>query len=362
MYTEKLVTPHPATASEQRQQQTLAQSIETIPHLSNEAAQAEIVECAEQVAQTVSETLAYQSFADKSRTLSPEQLATDQISNCYGFTVVASECLESVGVPHWIGYVNDHACCIVTDEKRSFAWFMSAVSPRMNTMLDATIYTEELQTADQSIEQYGRAVIKFKSHEFIDSIDTISNASLLSKNEWLTTQSRTTAHYATTDEMAHLRQMRSMNLHMSLFSPQAGREMLEHYASMIDCVRHNQFAKAYKHIAALRGSYPEIDVRVQKADIEAAIQRYGSLGLVTLAEKSIESLRESVQISKDPRHDIWTGDKFRKIARHTGSIVCAQQAVAAYSQALKTTKYPKVVEQKLSKSQALLDQLQPTDD
>ena len=72
----------------------------------------------------VRQTLEFEDMDEATPLLTAELLTQREKANCYGYTIVASECLDQIGVEHYVGYVNQHAVVMLFDRtsgsKRSF--------------------------------------------------------------------------------------------------------------------------------------------------------------------------------------------------------------------------------------------------
>lgn len=81
------------------------------------------IEAAILVGHLVRQTLEFAPTTDGTPLLTAESIAERETANCYGYTIVASECLDQIkGLEHYIGYVNQHAVIMLFDRpsQRSF--------------------------------------------------------------------------------------------------------------------------------------------------------------------------------------------------------------------------------------------------
>ena len=67
------------------------------------------VEAAYATGLLVRQTLFYDRYKDRSDWVTAEDVAVDQTTNCHGYSIVTSECLDHIGVPHYISYANTHS-------------------------------------------------------------------------------------------------------------------------------------------------------------------------------------------------------------------------------------------------------------
>lgn len=69
------------------------------------------------IANIVHDSLSPKTVARRTTLLTPESLAESEEANCYGYTVVLSECLEKAKIEHFVGFVNGHSFVLLHDEQ-----------------------------------------------------------------------------------------------------------------------------------------------------------------------------------------------------------------------------------------------------
>lgn len=102
---------------ESRQLRAIEAEYEQSPKTFDDAAKAAML-----VASLVRETLDFASTGHFSQPLRAEIIAETKVANCFGHTIVASECLERLGIEHFISYANQHTFVTLFDRQsdRSF--------------------------------------------------------------------------------------------------------------------------------------------------------------------------------------------------------------------------------------------------
>lgn len=75
------------------------------------------IEAAENIGSLVRKSLDFATTGDLTPEFNADSLAEREAANCFGYTIVASECLDKVGVKHLIAYANQHAFVIIPDRK-----------------------------------------------------------------------------------------------------------------------------------------------------------------------------------------------------------------------------------------------------
>ena len=75
------------------------------------------VEATESVGSLVRKSLDFATTGDLTPEFNADSLAEREAANCFGYTIVASECLDKIGVEHLVAYANQHAFVLIPDRK-----------------------------------------------------------------------------------------------------------------------------------------------------------------------------------------------------------------------------------------------------
>lgn len=347
-FIEKLQTPHANRLDDTPPEQFLAVLDETIDAMRQSDTALSPHEQSLEIARLVHRSLYFRINRADSPQLTPDNLAIDQTTNCYGYTLVLSECLERADVRHSIGFINGHALTVIEDD--STPWFIDAQAPHLSgPITTATGGRAQLAAAFAEKNARGRSAIRFYSDNFLKSLPSdASPQELFEKYPWLSF--RSSPLQPPSPGGANSAASPDHTLILGLYEMQAGRHMLETHAAFMHTLRNQQPREAYAQLATLHELYPQLDSRIGHPDVEKLIRQLGSLGLVDEAINSIAAVNEGTSVSHDARHMIWQADQLRKLGHTMQNISVLDCAVLAYNAALRVTKYPRLVEEKKAKA------------
>lgn len=248
------------------------------------------VKLALRVQSTVSQRLRFASVKSRPNLLlTPEQIKQDQTTNCYGNTIVTSELLEQLGVPHFVGFVNQHA----------FVWLYDYTSGE-SFLLDSHPVLRQVSTS--SIEgqppkewqiDAGPLFIdtRLHPHALLSQINDPKKREQAAEAAWLGLNE--------TVEQNFRKESVSDNysLPMRIYPSLPGREVLEiYYNSIVQTNLKNTPALA-KAMQDLYSTYPDVDLNNQLSLAQKAIKVLYQDGD---ARHAIQAAH-SVQASLDPR-------------------------------------------------------------
>lgn len=211
------------------------------------------IEVALGIARKVNSALWYNGAdpADESMPPSLDLLEDDQVTDCYGYTLLTSRCLEMAGVEHMIGWVNGHAHIVlpVIEDEHDSAWFIDPLTPGLSGSLSGIVSEQELEGVQTQIGVFGRAAVHVRAEGFKDSGDTRSSFSRLAyENPWMEHPQAS----GTTPQP---------ELVMSIFASTDGQRLLNLHRSYKRAIVQENLGEAAECLAAMRGMYPEIDSR-----------------------------------------------------------------------------------------------------
>lgn len=363
MYTEQLYTPHPERSK--GLPPVLLEDYLQLDTVCEELAQLKdtpeyeksVLQTAELMTHAVHRTLSFVSGEHDLRPLTPENLADGQASNCSGYTILLSECLERAGIRHFIGFANGHAMGIVAPTETSKPWAFDALTPQFNGPLDKAIDQQAFENVPHQIAEFGRGAIKFYSRTFAEqSRIRMSFHELAQYNPWLSC-SRIASITERNDESSELRLHKRSVLFMSVFDPQEGRDALASHRALRCALKNGKRADAYRAFKKVKRYFPELDARNTPEEITMLARELGSVGCVGMAKRVIDESMESFEISKDPRFKIWQADAYRRLGNTTQNPQLLQGAIRIYEKIANTAQHPAIIEAKLEKAQRQLAHL-----
>lgn len=271
------------------------------------------------VGHLVRQTLEFAPTTDGTPLLTAESIAERETANCYGYTIVASECLDQIkGLEHYIGYVNQHA--VDRPSQRSFLLDI----PTNELCKETTEAISGKNPQDQLMSGELRAVNWLQTSELVKNLPpSINRDAFVSSRPWLNFADVTSQQYRDGDR-------RNSLLQLITLPSIPGRELLRvHYDAIIHN-RHDEFGAAYESLSQLPGIYPDVD---RRNDLKEANQLCKKLITQGMGQQAIE-LAQTVHASLSPGdttvNRFFLGDILRKVATATGSVELVEQAIQTY--------------------------------
>lgn len=320
-----------------------------------------VFSAADYIAQTVHHSLEFKTDKENFVPLTPKNIRKNQTTNCYGYTVVQSECLSEAGIPHYVAFMNTHALTVVTGSGNTNPWIVDPLAPQINAPIHQNVSRLNKQIIDQDIAKYGRGSARFYSRAFTQQLSTDKSfEELVAYNPWLSCSPEKSLSYRISHDTVHESSIYGSSdevLIMSLFDPEDGRKALEAYSALRVAIQTNKRADAYRAFKKLGRYYPDIDIRQKPHDLTKLAQELGSIGCIGMAKRVVDDSMESFTASADPRFKIWQADVYRSLGNIAHNPQMIQEALDIYKSALSSTKYPKIIEAKLEKGKKQLSRL-----
>ncbi len=281
------------------------------------------IEAAILVGHLVRQTLEFAPTTDGTPLLTAENIAERETANCYGYTIVASECLDQIkGLEHYIGYVNQHAVIMLFDRPSQRSFLLDVPTNELCKETTEAISGKDPQ--DQLMSGELRAVNWLQTSELVKNLPpSINRDAFVSSRPWLNFADVTSQQYRDGDT-------RNSLLQLITLPSIPGRELLRvHYDAIIHN-RHDEFGAAYESLSQLPGIYPDVD---RRNDLKEASQLCKKLIAQGMGEQAIE-LAQTVHASLSPGdttvNRFFLGDILRKVATATGNAKLVEQAIQTY--------------------------------
>lgn len=275
------------------------------------------------VGHLVRQTLEFAPTTDGTPLLTAESIAERETANCYGYTIVASECLDQIkGLEHYIGYVNQHAVIMLFDRPSQRSFLLDV--PTNELCKETTEAISGKNPQDQLMSGELRAVNWLQTSELVKNLPpSINRDAFVSSRPWLNFADVTSQQYRDGDT-------RNSLLQLITLPSIPGRELLRvHYDAIIHN-RHEEFSAAYESLSQLPGIYPDVD---RRNDLKEANQLCKKLIAQGMGEQAIE-LAQTVHASLSPGdttvNRFFLGDILRKVATATGNAKLVEQAIQTY--------------------------------
>lgn len=353
MYSESLITPHPYKHDGQENQQplhvaarldTIREGLESMAIFGDSILDEARIDAAQHIAKAVNRALWFP-IADEHRDdfahfglpkpLSLETIYNAQAANCYGYTLVTSECLEAADIPHWIAYANGHAFNVLPTTNNRL-YLLDSLSPQLNQFLDEALEVGTKESAERDIKHHGRAAMMLNTLAFGGTLGTDTDT-LSHKYPWLTTDSALNS-ITTKSEKTAARYRSKYRLIMSVFEPSSGRGAIENYAELEYAISVNNTDRACMLIENMSGYFPEIDARQDHSQLRTLVTALSPVDperAIALVEEYFSS---NFKLTSDSRILEAKGDMLRKIAKAAGNSRAAELAANAYHETLQRPK------------------------
>lgn len=361
MYTDRLMTPHRDCSERNTTPEPILDSrrftmIKAAYHSSDQSYD-DRVEAATATADLVRQTLRFEKHTPFHPPFSPELLAQTQRANCHGHSIVTSECLDEVGVDHWISFANQHSFIVLEDESHD-----DGVTRRVNLLdtaekqlyIDMTPAFAGGALAEQGGE-YG-AINTLRGDIILERSHFVNKESAQAKRPWMSFVSEN-AHYMKDD--AALR--RDNTIVMRSYRPEQGRALLASYANFIHAVSRREFLTAHHHLAPLGGVYPDIDRRNKLVAPTQTIRALGQTGKIAAALDDVRIIEESLWPTEDLTLRLWPADQRRRLGVLAGNAGLIDASIETYEEIInersKQRKSTSMVRGRLAKSKRQMTQL-----
>jgi hypothetical protein len=381
MYTESLETPHPQRAPIYRE--PLYDTFEadnvacllddlraTDPSLYEQTKLAVAVDIAGKVRRSLwfpQKSSTHNDFKkfNLSQPLDLDSLVEKQMTNCYGFTVAASECLDAVGIDHWIGYANGHAFVLIpnqAEEGRDDVFLLDPLSPHLNQQLGSALSWGTPESIRHDIETNERAAVILDSDQMGRTLGRDTDTLVL-EHPWLMfaayndpLRARRAAYFNADPSTVESRYRGPYRLVTAIFEGTKGREVIENYVAFLVATESGDVASACQSLSELSGCYPELDARQSHRELRSVVKKLCVEDPDAAARVVDEYFGDLASVSGDSRLRERKGDLMRVIAKITGSRAAAQYALRAYQEAAgKPGAYQPIILGKLARARELVE-------
>lgn len=284
------------------------------------AAQAE---AASRVGQLIRQTVRFSSTNSNTPLLRPEMLAENPIANCIGHTILSSECLEKVGIDHYIVFMNDHAVLIVPDTDNQNAFLLDAV---VEGFCVETAGFADLRGVDRRLTSGELfADTTFDSLKFMGEQTTRAPIdTLIDKHPWMSFSSE---EKLLRDENT----ARDFTLKARIYPSIPGRMLLQKYYDADIYCQQDELELMTQAITELDGVWPETDSRNYRMELaRTAIKSLIAQEHYQQAIKVAEVFDSSLSPGDGSNNGVVLGDTLRKIANITRDESMAKLALETY--------------------------------
>ena len=376
MFIESLDTPHfrkmhhgfPQPLAETAELLDMAQLVEAAEILAPELLDDVRIDAALEISKHVNRSLWFPQKTDQGDDFTElgipfpiplETLPEKQTTNCYGYTIVTSECLEMVGIPHYVGYLNDHAAIVLPTSKGLY--YLDSLYPKLNQFLDAAVGSGNTVGLDEKIAQNKRQALLIDTEQMAGNVGKRLHDLPQDVLSWMLYISGNETPAAALDKLHRVPITQvSSRLIMSLYEPEVGRKTLQNYVAL-DCAINGQTPDVFAAVKALdtmAGLYPNIDARQHHSEVRRICKLVAQRDPQQAAEIAQKHFDESFAITEDTRIAMAKGDILCLIARIGMSGPIARLAVRTYEGIVNNPRaYKETITGKYIKASGLLKHL-----
>ena len=262
-----------------------------------------------------------------------ETMRREQITNCIGYTSLGSEALSEAGVDHYVTYINGHWLLARLSDNNNRLWLADMQLPKFSREVTALVSRGGPGSIASQVDKYGRGLAKLDTLGLMALIGQTAEK-LEGDHPWLTAKKTTLVpnHNMTDRDERHDAHLNS--LVMSLYAPELGRRIMQHYVNFRAAIDVNNLSTATGHLTHMRGFYPEVDARADHAEIKSLVKKLCALGEFEHAQSSVDDYTASFNLTQDSRLKELEGDLLRIISKHSHDPDIAAQSHAAYQEAV----------------------------
>ena len=330
MLSERVKVPSPSSseANAARQPLTHSYQFEEIRKSYEDSSKSydDDVAAAYAVASLIREAITFSEHTSKQPELSPEWIESGHTTNCHGHSIITSECLDQLGIPHRVSFANQHSFLLMEDD----------VSGRVN-LIDTPV--EKLCT-DITPALGGFALNEFSRDQgganFIWGNIILYRSQFGNKQRalkirpWLSFHAENNGPLFLTDSQNDL----ESRLILRTYEPEIGREVLLAYDSFMHAVSSRDMSRAQQRLQALSGTYPDIDKRNKLRAPTKLVRYLGSSAFVNEALDNIDAIERSVKaFSGDINLTLWPADQRRDLGAKVKSPDMIRLAIDEYEEA-----------------------------
>ncbi len=330
MFSEKIAAPLPASieaglASEPLLESARFRKIQADFEGSDKSYD-DSVEAAYQTAGLIRKYIEFSDRTTDQPELTPEWIGESHKTNCYGHTIITSECLERLGIDHYIGFANQHSFVLMQDADSGRVNLIDTPVEKLCTDITPALGDVALAA---SVEEYGS--VAFISGNMILQRSQFGNKHrALARRPWLSFLAGKNDNYLfrPMDE-----QNRASQLVLRSYGPERGREVLLAFDNFIHATMRKDTPKAHEWVQGLDGTYPDID---RRNNLRAPARLVRALGVRALADEALRDISIIENSLRPFTNDLilrlWPADERRRVGVKVKSADIIQQAMENYDE------------------------------
>ena len=284
----------------------------------------DIAEAAKSVAELVRETLYFRSTDSSSREFNAENIAKYEVANCYGHTIVASECLEKLGIEHFISYANQHTFITLFDRESDRSFMIDVLTKELCCEMTTAVGF----TSSHPLDKFSCGELKsqdsLKTDELLKQLPaTVNWAEFIDKRPWLMFPDRRDYR----DGYGKF-----ARLQMLTFPSIPGRLLLlDDYSARINLLN-GQYEVAAGKIEDLSGIYLDTDPRNNLEEAGKLCRELIKQDSGDLAIQVASAVNDSLLSGDSSKNRLFLPDVMRKVAKHDRDINLLNEAIRLYKE------------------------------
>lgn len=327
MFAERLVTPYSKIAREGIAPEPLLDSVRfrTIraAYDASDHTYDDTVEAAYATADLVRQTLWFEPHKPDHPEFSPQNLAKTQQTNCHGHSIVTSECLDELRIPHLVGFANQHSFLLLQSEEGHQVNLIDTAVKQLYIDITPAVDGPRFDTSHAGNGQ----VRRLRGDIILERSQFSNKDEALKDRPWM---SFMVGHEAQFRFASHSAQTRANTLILRAYQPEQGRDLLHAYANFAHAVSNKSFIRAHEWLQPLDGLYPDIDSRnhlygptrlVRNLAVQAKLQE--ALDDIGIIERSLSS-------TQDLLLRLWPIDHRRRVAVIGKDTTLLDESLEAY--------------------------------
>lgn len=313
----------------------------------------DIAEAAKSVAELVRETLYFRSTGNFSSPLEAVNIAKDEAANCYGHTIVASECLEKLGIEHFISYANQHTFITLFDRSSNRSFIIDVLTEELRCEMTDAIGFDGIDPIEQLYCGELRANNTLYTDLLLQKLpSSVNRSNFVARREWL----------MFSDGMKYRDGYgRNARLQMLTLPSIPGRLLLlDEYNARIDQLN-GRYKEAADKIVDLSGIYLDVDSRNDLKEVDKLCRGLIEQGSGDLAIQVASVVNDSLLSGDSSKNRLFLPDVMRKVAKHYRDINLLNEAIRLYKEIIDSKpKYDSLAVGKLRTAEKLLRSIKAT--
>ena len=279
-----------------------------------------------EIAQAVRQMVDFAPTLANSPLLDAVEVANREATNCFGHVIIASECLEQLGIEHCISYANQHAMVTLFDRGSERAFLLDVATEELCCDMTGVIGSGAPNPLDQLAMGELRAVNTFFSGELLKRLPpSIDRQKFMSSRPWLSFDAIDAAQ-------SHEHKPRNRILQFLTLPSVPGRMLLIQQYNAARQVGSGDIEAASEKLSELSGLYLDVDSRNGLKEVDELCRRLILAGKYDQAIDLAAMVDESLVPDDKSKNKLFLPDVMRKIAKQTGNKELARRAIKLYGE------------------------------